>query len=173
MHGFEHLLIAIQHHVDRSSTLHHITTDISDQTHIAVGINKYLQVHHVAQLFIMQRHDTLNDNHRLGLHMDGFLLTVTLDIGIGRLLDSLTILQFLNMLRQQLPVESIGMVEVNSLTLLSGHVGRIVIIRIEGHNSCTMRWQSLGYSLYDGSLARTGTACYSNDCHNPIYLKTI
>ena len=121
---------------------------------------------------MVQSHNTLDDNDRLGLHMDGLRLTITLDVRIGRLFDRLTILQFLDVLRQQFPVESIGMVEVDSCTFLGCQISRIVIIRVKRYYCCTMRRQRLGNSFDDGGLARTRTTCNSNDCHSSKNLNT-
>ena len=118
MHRLEHFLVAVEHHIDGTSALHNVTTDISDQTHVIVSIHEYLQIHHVTQLLVVQCHNTLKYNHRLWLHMNGLRQTVGDDIRIGRLFDSLAILQHLDMLRQQFPVEGIRMVKVNGFTLL-------------------------------------------------------
>ena len=91
VHGFEHSLIAVEHLINSTSALHYIAADIANKTHVGVGINENLQVHHVAQLLIVQRHDAFEDNDRLRLYMDGFRQTVGDDVRIGRLFYCLTI----------------------------------------------------------------------------------
>jgi hypothetical protein len=71
------------------------------------------------------------------------------------LLHSLAIFELLNLLRQQLPVEDVRMVEVNLLTLLWCQIGGVVVIRVSRDDCCTRGRQLLGNALHDGSLART------------------
>ena len=85
--------------------------------------------------------------------MDSFLQTVTLYIGIGGLFDGLTVLEFLDLLRQQFPVESVRMIEVDLPTLLRCQICRIVIIRVEGHYRCTVRWQCLDNLFHHSGLS--------------------
>ena len=165
MHGFHIILIMIEHHINRAPTLHDIATDVTNQTNIAVGIDENLQVHHVAQLLIMQRHDAFEDNHGLGFYMNCLRQTVGEYIRIGGLLDGLAIFQLLDLLRQQFPVEGIRMVEVNGLALFISQCRRIVVIRIQRNDGSTMGRQRLGNTFDDGGLARTRTACNTDDDH--------
>ena len=120
----------IEHHINGTSALHHITTDVTDQAHIAVGIHIDLQIHHVAQLLMVQRHDALQDDNRLRLNMNRFWQTIRKHIGIGGLFHSLAIPEFLDLLSQQFPVKGVRMVEVNLLPLLWRQVGGVVVIRV-------------------------------------------
>ena len=121
----------------------------------------------------MQRHDALDDDDGLRLHVDGFLLAVALYIRIGGLLNGLAILQHLDVLGQQLPVEGIGMVEVDGSALLGCQVRGVIIIRIEGNDRRTVWRQCLRDFPHDGGLARASATSYSNDCHNSFrYLNT-
>ena len=103
----------------------------------------------------MERHDTLEDDNGLWLQMDRLRQTVGDHIRIGGLFDGLTVSQLLDLLRQQFPVESIRMVEVNLLPFLGCQIRRIIIIRIQRDNDCTVRRQRFGNTLHDGGLART------------------
>ena len=143
----------LKHHIHGTAAFHHIATDIAHQPDVGVGIHEDLQVHHVAQFLIVQGHDTLDDDDGLGIHMDGLLQTVTLYIGIGGLFDGLAVLEFLDLLRQQFPVEGIGMVEVDLPALLRCQACRIVIIRVKGHYRCTVRGQRLSNLFHHGGLS--------------------
>ena len=70
MHWFEHILIALYHHVYGTVALYTVALNVSYQSLIIIGVNVYLQVHHVAQFFVDKRHDTLDDNHGARLHVD-------------------------------------------------------------------------------------------------------
>ena len=98
MHGLEYLLIAVKHHIDGTSTLYHISADVADKAHVRVGINEYLQVHHVAQLLVVQGHNALQNDDGLRLYTHGFWQSVGDDIRIGRLFHGLSILEHLDML---------------------------------------------------------------------------
>lgn len=87
-----------------------------------------LQVHHVAQLAVDERHDSLDYYHRLGLHMYGFGQAVADEVAVGGLLDGTAVPQLVDLLDEQLPVEGVGMVEVDGLALLVGEAGGVVIV---------------------------------------------
>ena len=90
-------------------------------------------------------------------------LTVTLEVTVGRLLDSLSVTQIVELLVQQLPVESIRMVEVNGMTLFVCHARCVVIVRVKRHYSHKVRRQSLNnFSHYRG-FARAGSSGYTDD----------
>ena len=77
----------------------------------------------------------------------------------------MTVAQLVYLFLQELPVEGIGMVEVDGLALLVGQPRRVVVIRVEGNDSCAMRWQHIGNLLHYGGLAGTCSACDSYDIH--------
>ena len=102
--------------------------------------------------------------------MNRFLLAVTLQITVGRLLDCLTGTKVGKLLMKQLPIEGIWMIEVDGSTLFLCHVGCIIIIRIQRNNCHEMRRQSFHQSLDHGSLTASGTTsdtdhCYFIFCH--------
>src|SRR5574344_112861 len=165
MHRFQYLLITTQYILHRTATLHHVSADIADQPYIIVGIHEYLQIHHIAQTFVMQRHDTLNDDYLFRLHVYSFLQSVAQDIRISGLFDSLTRLQQSDMLREKFAVEGIRMIEVDSASLFFRHVRSIIVVRIQRHHSHTSWRECLSYFLDDGRLTGTRTASYTNNCH--------
>ncbi len=54
MHGLEHILITVDHHLRRTSAGYAITRNHTDQAVIRVGIDKYLDIEHIAQLGIIK-----------------------------------------------------------------------------------------------------------------------
>ena len=155
----------VEHHINGTSTLHHITTDIADQAYITISIDKDLQVHHITQFLIVKCHNALEDNHGFRFHMNGLRQTVGEHIRIGGLFDGLAILQLLDLFRQQFPVEGVWVVEIDGLALLISQGGGIVIIRVQRDNGCTMGRQCFCNTLDDGGLARARATCYSYDDH--------
>lgn len=153
VHRLEHLFVALQHLVNGSSTLHDIAADISDKTDVGISLYEDFQVHHIAQLLMVQRHDTLEDDDGFGFHMNSLRKAVGDDIRILGLLDSLSVLKHPDMLCQQLPVESIRVVEIDSFALLISHACRIVVIRVQRYYGCIAWGQRTGDSLDDGGLS--------------------
>ena len=80
MHRLEHLEITVHHHRHRTPTVYRVTLNVTDEALIGVTVDKDLQIHHVAQPFVEQRHDTLNDDHGFWLYMDRLGQTVAEDI---------------------------------------------------------------------------------------------
>ena len=67
VHGFEYPLVAVDYHLDRASPLDDVAVDDPDEAVIGIGIDKYFHVHHVAQLFVAENQDTLDDDDVAGL----------------------------------------------------------------------------------------------------------
>ena len=165
VHGFQHREIAVEHHVDRTTAFHHVAQDVADESFIGVGVYKNLQVHHVAQLAVHQRHDALDDNHRFGFHVDGLFLAVALYVAVGGLFDGLPTFQLRNLLVQQLPVESVGMVEVDLAALFGRHARGVVVIRVEWNHGHTMGRQRLDDFPDNGCFSGARSSSNSNDGH--------
>ena len=85
--------------------------------------------------------------------MNGFRQTIGDDIRVGRLFDSLAVLQHLDVLGQQFPVKGVRVVEIDSFTLFVRHSRRIVIVGVQRDDGCTVVGQHLGDLLDDGSLS--------------------
>ena len=95
---------------------------------VGIRIHEYLDVHHIAQTPIDQRHYSLDDDDWLWLHMNGLWQTVADKIGISRLFDSLSCTQFAYLLDEEFPVEGIRMVEIDCLALFVCQIGGVIII---------------------------------------------
>ena len=76
VHGLEHCQIAIDDHGNGTSAVDGVALNVADEALVGVGVDEYLQVHHVAQTLVDERHDDLDDDHWLRLHMDGLRQSV-------------------------------------------------------------------------------------------------
>lgn len=160
VHGLQDVTISVEHHLCRPASLNCVALNNSDKSFIWVGIYEYLQVHEVAQLLLPQRHNAFDDDDFAGLDVYRLRQTVADKVAVSGLLDAFPLSQGLYLLGEQLPVESVGMVEVDATTLFWRHVRRVVIVRVlryERHSVCGKRLENL---LYDCCFAR---ACASGD----------
>ena len=96
--------------------------------------------------------------HRLGQ-------TVADEVAVGGLLDAFSPAQSLYLLREEFPVESIGMVEVDALALLGREVGSVVVVGILWDECHTVDGQCFQNLLYYGCLAGTCSAGDAYDVH--------
>ena len=69
------------------------------------------------------------------------------------------------MLRQQRPIERIGVVEVDVLTLLHGHVTAVLVIRVLRDDYYLVLWEALDELLDYRCFTRAGTARNADDKH--------
>ena len=83
VHGFQHLKVAVYYHFHRAAAFKHVALDVAYQTLVRVGVDEYLKIHHVAQLFVQQRHNALYYYHRARLHVYGFLQSVTKKVRVS------------------------------------------------------------------------------------------
>ena len=161
--GLEHCQIALDDHGNGTSAVDGVALDVADEALVRVGVDEYFQVHHVAQTLVDERHDALDDDDGLRLDVDGLRQSVGEYIRIGGLLDGTSLAQLVDLLDEQFPVEGIGMVEVDGLSFLVGHVGGVVVVGVEWYDGHIVRRQGLNDFLYDCCLAGTCSAGDSND----------
>ena len=122
VHGLEHLKVTVNDHRHGSATVNGVALNVADETFVRVAVDKDFKIHHLTQLLVEQRHDTLNDDYGLRLHMYGLGQAIAEKIRIGGLLYCLAVAQSVDLLDEQFPVERIGVVKVDGMTLLIGHV---------------------------------------------------
>ena len=144
-----------------TSAVYYVALYVAYQTLVAVAVDEYLQIHHIPQFLVQKSHYALDYNHRLWLHMHRLGQTVALQIGVSGLFDGTSLAQFVDMPYKEFPVESVGMVEVDGVSLLLGHVRRVVVIRVERHDGDMMRRQRLHNLPHYCGLAGTGSSGYS------------
>ena len=95
--------------------------------------------------------------------MDGFGQPVALQIAVGGLFDGAPLTQVVDLFVEQFPVEGVGMVEVDGVAFLVGHVRRVVVVGVERHDGHIMGRQGLNNFLHDGGFAAAGPASDAND----------
>ena len=74
-----------------TSALNNISLDNTYQAFVGIGIYKDFKIHHIAQLFITQSKDSLNDNHFARFNVDCFGLARTSEIRISWLFDTFSL----------------------------------------------------------------------------------
>lgn len=122
VHRLENLQISFHNHRHGTPAVYYVALYVAYQTFVAVAVDEYLQIHHIPQFLVQKSHYALDYNHRLWLHMHRLGQTVALQIGVSGLLDGTSLAQFVDMPYKEFPVESVGMVEVDGVSLLLGHV---------------------------------------------------
>ena len=132
VHGLEHLEVAVDDHLGRTSPFLRVTPHDANEPLVGVGIHENLQVHEVAQPGIPQRHDALDDDDLAGLHVDRLLQSVADEEAVGGLLDGLALAQVFHLLDEERPVEGIGVVEVDLTAFLHAEERGVVVVRILG-----------------------------------------
>ena len=118
VHRFHKGLVVSQHILPGTATLGDVAADDTHQALVTVGVDKHLDVHALAQFLVDQHHDALNDDDLGGMHIDDLLRTGAGDIGIDGHGDGLAVFEAVEMVDEQVPLDGIGMVEVDLLLLL-------------------------------------------------------
>ena len=170
MHRLNRRNILINNRLHCATTIANIAQNATCQTQISISIDKHLDIHHIAQLLILEDQNTIDNNHTRRLHQNGLLHTIVLDKRIYGVLDRHVVLQCLQVFDQHLRIERLRVVVVELRALLVGQfvVRLIVEIVAEGYNVVALK--SLAQSLYQCTLARTRSAGNSNDryVHNGV-----
>ena len=91
MHGFYSTFVAFHNLVYRSSTFHNITINDANQTVIGIGVDKYFQVHHLAQLGIGKYQNSLYNDYMAGCDGNSFGGAGASEIGVDGLFNSLAL----------------------------------------------------------------------------------
>ena len=102
--------------------------------------------------------------------MNGLCRTRTGDVRINRLLDRFALLEQADMLLQQIPVECVGMVKVDVLTFLYGHVTTVFVIRVLWDNHHFAFGKALNEFPNYRCFARAGTARNADDKHKEMFV---
>ena len=165
VHRLQDVEITVEHHLGRSSSLDSIALDDADESLVRVGINEDFQVHEVAQLLLPQRHNTFDDDDFARLDVYRLWQSVADQVAVSGLLNALPLSQSLYLLGQKLPVEGVGMVEVDAFALLGRQMRRVVVVGIlwnERYSVCGKRLENL---LYDCCFARASASSDADDIH--------
>ena len=134
VHGLEHVAILVDEHLQRMATLGDVALQHTQETLVGPGIDKYLEVHQVAQTLVVEHHDALDDDDLARVDADGLLQTRAGDVRVGGLVDGPPLPQFGDLVGEQRPFEGVGVVEVGALTYLERQVRLVVIVGVEGND---------------------------------------
>ena len=169
VHRLEDALVSLDDLFGSPSALHHIAFHDAYETVVGIGIHENLQVHLLAHLGLAERHDTLYHDYFAGLNMDSLLGTGAGDVRIDGLLDRLAFFEHSDMLGEQRPVEGIGMVEIDVLTLLDRHITAVFVVRILRDDNHFAFWETFDKLSDYRSFTRAGTARNADNKHKDIY----
>lgn len=73
--------------------------------------------------------------------------------------------QFVDLLGEQLPVERIGMVEIDGLALVGRQDCGVIVVTVERNDGHIMRRKRLHNLLHDRGLSRPRAAGYADNGH--------
>ena len=135
VHGFEHILIAVDHYLWGASALHAVACDYPDESVVGIGVDKYLNVHHLAEGGIVEHKDALDNHHIAGLDLNRFFLPGAGEVAVGGHFDGMARLKLAQMLGQQSPLDRGRFVEVDLAALFGRDVAGVFVIRVLWNDS--------------------------------------
>src|SRR5436853_737028 len=148
---------------DSTAALVNIAIKAANESNIGVGVDKNLKIHQAPQLRIRENEDAFEYHHRPRLEVNSFRFAETRSVVINRLVYRLTGAQCFEMIDQQLGVERIRMIEVESMAKIERHVAEVSVIGVLGKKDDVLR-SNFGYDFFsDRSLSRTRAAADSNN----------
>ena len=112
VHRFEDVAIFRDQHFQRMSAFGDVALNDAQKAFVGLSVNKNLEVHEVAQVFVVERHDAFNDDDVAGFHVYRFFQTRAGDVRVGGLLNGASGTQLGNLVGKQRPFKSVGMVEI-------------------------------------------------------------
>ena len=135
VHGFHGLAVVGNGCVDVAAALGDIPQDDAHHAVVIVRIHENFDVHLVPQFLAGEDENAFYDDYIGRFHRYGFGLRAgTGEVGIDRLLDGFSLLEFADLLAKQFPVDGIRVIEVDFVALLHREVAGILIIGILGND---------------------------------------
>ena len=98
VHGFEHIAIFADQHVERMSAFGNVSFDDAKQALIGAGVYEDLKIHQFAERFVVKSHYTFDDDDIAWSYANGFFATCAGEIRVGGLFDGLTLPELFNLL---------------------------------------------------------------------------
>jgi len=152
MHRLDCREILLDHVVERSAAGVGVALDASDQADVGVGIDEYLHVAEIADSLVDKEQDSVDDHHVCGRDMSAFRpAQMGAEIVFG-FLDRLAPAQRIQMLAEQIVVESVGMIPVEFPPLLERQLREILVVRIHVDERDRRRRQQFGDVARNGRL---------------------
>ena len=158
VHGFHEGAVVADGFVEATSAFDDIAADDADEAFVGIGVDKYLDVHRVAQFGVGEHEDALYDEYLSGMHGDGFLAATAGDIRIRGHGDGFARLEPLDVLDHQGELNGRGMVEVDFLFLLLREVAIVAIVRVLRQHADVMFGELVDDFLNHGGFSRAGSA---------------
>ena len=122
VHRFKHTFISVYYHLWGASTLYAVAVYYPDKAFIGIGIDKYLYVHHVAQFRLGKHKYAFEQNHIVRVEVHGLFLAGTSQERVGGHFYRFPLLEHIQMLEQQAPIECGRFIEIDFLTVFNRHV---------------------------------------------------
>lgn len=165
VHGLEDVAVLADEHFQRVPAFGDVALDDAQQALVGFRVYEYLEIHLFAQRLVVERHDALYDDDVAGYDVNRFGQARAGDVGVGGLLDGASGAQVGYVLREQRPFEGVGVVEVGLFAYFQRQVRLVVVIRVLRDDRHGVVGQAFHYFLYDGGLAGSCSAGYSDDEH--------
>ncbi len=171
MHRFKHPLIAFYHGFHRPSALHYVALYDAYKTVIGIGIYEHLEVHLFPEFGMVEGQNTFHYHNLARPHGDGLFQSGGGYVVVLRLLHGLALLEHLQVLGQQRPLEGVGVVKVDFLPLFHRYLRRVVVVRIKRNNGYFSFGKTFYEFAYHCCFTRAGTARNAYDKHNEKQLR--
>src|ERR1035441_6264070 len=115
-------------------SLGHIARQAALEADVGMGLHVHLGIQHGAEFGPVEHEQALDDEEPGGLDAPRFGSARVIGEGVDRLIEGATGRDGQQVFVQQLPIERIGVVEVDLLALFEGNLLHAAIVGIEGNN---------------------------------------
>ena len=153
VHGLHCVAIVLEGCIHVASALEYVSVDYAHKAVIGLGIYEYLDVHQFAQLCYGEDEYTFDDDDVGGFDFYCvFFAAGAGDVGIYWLLYGLACFEVAELLAEEIPVQCIGMVEIDVLSLFNGDVAAVFVVGVLGYH-CNLLVEAVLYGLHDRCLS--------------------
>src|SRR5437763_7096596 len=163
MHRPHGRLVLRDDRFEAAPALVYVAIQTADEAYVGVAIDKDFHVHQAAHLRVEEDEDAFDDDNRARLDVNRFGLARMRGVVVGRLLDALAGAQGFEMIRHQIDVDGVGVIEVDFVPQLKRHIAEVAIVSVLlqiNHIAGADRSDDL---LRNRRLAGTRAATYAND----------
>src|SRR6266700_7227768 len=156
VHRTDRRQILLDNGIQRPPAFRNITPQAPDETNIVGRINEDLNVHLLEQPWFGEDQNSFDDYNRFRIDAGSVGQTRVRAKVVDRQFDRLAGPQFLQVINQQLVVESIGMIKVGLITIIQRHVLEIPVVQILLNEKHLVRAHRRKYAIRDRRLSRSG-----------------
>ena len=169
VHGLHRADILVDHRLHAAPAVAHVAQNAACEAYIGVGIHKYLYIHQVAQLLVLEDQDSVDDYHLGGFHGHRLVRAIVVDERIDGMRYRHIILERLDMVDQHVGIERLRVVviEFGALLVREFRVGLIIVVMAQRRHVVVN--ERLLQSLYERAFARSRAArnTYYRHFHKP------